>query len=137
MDRNDLKELARIRLREARVLLKNGNYEGAYYLCGYAVECGLKACIAKQTRRYDFPDKKTVDESYTHDLTKLSKIAGLGPALDNKVRSDREFEVNWGTVKDWLEASRYEKHSKKEAQDLYSAMANREHGVLQWIRQYW
>jgi len=69
MNRHDLRELALIRLREARVLLKNGNYEGAYYLCGYVVECGLKACIAKQTRRYDFPDKKTVDESYTHDLT--------------------------------------------------------------------
>lgn len=137
MNRNDLKELTHIRLREARVLLKNGNYEGAYHLCGYVVECGLKACIAKQTRRYDFPDKNTVDESYTHELTKLIKIAGLGLALDNELRRDPDFEVNWSTVKDWKVASRYEKHSEKEAQNLYFAVASRKHGVLQWIRQYW
>lgn len=137
MNRNDLKELALIRAREAQVLLENGNYEGAYYLCGYVVECGLKACIAKQTRRYDFPDKKTVDESYTHDLAKLIKIAGLGPALDGEFRKAPSFEVNWSTVKDWAEASRYEKHDSKEAQNLYSAVADRRHGVLQWIKRHW
>ncbi|MBA7490511.1 hypothetical protein ES702_01049 [subsurface metagenome] len=119
------------------MLLKNANHEGAYYLCGYVVECGLKACIAKRTRRYDFPDKNTVRESYTHNLTQLIKIAGLGLALDNEMRRDPDFEVNWSTVKDWLEASRYEKHSKKEAQNLYFAVANRKHGVLRWIKQYW
>ena len=112
MNRNDLRELALIRLREARVLLENGNYDGAYYLCGYVVECGLKACIAKQTRRYDFPDRGTVNASYTHNLAKLVKIAGLEPTFDRETRADRRFEVNWSTVKDWLEESRYEKHSE-------------------------
>jgi HEPN domain-containing protein len=125
MNRNDLRELALIRLREARVLLKNGNYEGSYYLCGYVVECGLKACIAKQTRRYDFPDKKSVDESYTHDLTKLVKIAGLGLDLDKEIKSNADFAVNWSIVKDWSEASRYEKHTEKEAQAVYFAVVNR------------
>lgn len=137
MNRNDFRELALIRLKEAGVLLKNGNYEGAYYLCGYVVECGLKACIAKKTRRYDFPDKKTVDESYTHDLTKLVKIAGLGLDLDKEMKSNPDFAVNWGIVKDWSEASRYEKDTEKEAQALYSAVANRKQGVLQWIKRHW
>lgn len=137
MNRNDLRELALIRLSEAQVLLKNGSYEGAYYLCGYVVEYGLKACIAKQTKRYDFPDKKTVDESYTHDLTKLVKIAGLGLDLDKEIKSNPDFEVKWNIVKDWSEASRYEKHSKKEAQDLYFAIANKKQGVLQWIKRHW
>ncbi|GAG05743.1 unnamed protein product [marine sediment metagenome] len=137
MDRNDLRELALIRFKEARVLLKNGNYEGAYYICGYVIECGLKACIAKQTRRYDFPDKKTVDESYTHDLTKLIKIAGLELTLDNEMRKDQVFGRYWATAKDWSEQSRYERHAEKEAQNLYSAIADRKHGVLRWIKQYW
>lgn len=137
MNRNDLRELALIRLKEAWVLLKNGNYEGAYYICGYVVECGLKACIAKQTKRYDFPDKKTVDESYTHDLTKLVKIAGLGLDLDGETKSNPNFAVNWTIVKDWSQTSRYEKHTEKEAQALYFAIANRKQGVLQWIKQYW
>ena len=30
-----------------KVLLDAGRYPAAYYLVGYAVECGLKACVAK------------------------------------------------------------------------------------------
>jgi len=137
MNRKDLKELARIRLREARVLLRNEQYEGAYYLCGYVVECGLKACIAKQTRRYDFPDKKTVNASYTHSLTSLAGVAGLALVLDQEMKDDPEFANNWAVVKDWSEESRYKKRTKKEAQDLYSAITNKNHGVLRWIKQHW
>jgi hypothetical protein len=63
VNRRELKNLATIRLKEVEVLLKNRQYLGAYYLSGYIIECGLKACIAKQTRKFDFPDKKTVMDS--------------------------------------------------------------------------
>ena len=137
MNRNDLKELSRIRLREARVLLRNKQYEGAYYLGGYVVECGLKACIAKQTRRYDFPDKKTVNASYTHSLTSLVGVAGLALVLDQEMKDDPEFANNWAVVKDWLPESRYKKHTRKDARSLYSAITNEKHGVLRWIKQHW
>jgi len=39
VNRNEFREISAIRLREARVLFKNGDYDGAYYLCGYVVEC--------------------------------------------------------------------------------------------------
>jgi len=139
---NDFKELARIRLKEARVLLENGCYDGAYYLCGYAVECALKACIAKQTKRYDFPDKKTVVESYTHDLEKLVSMRLVGMAtplldLEQETKTDPKFGVNWNIVKDWKEDSRYKKVAEKDARDLYSAIADRQHGVLRCIKKYW
>jgi HEPN domain-containing protein len=51
MNRADLQQLAELRITEAKVLLDNGFYAGAYYLAGYAVECALKACIAKLTNR--------------------------------------------------------------------------------------
>lgn len=137
MNRNDLKQLSLIRLKEAKVLLKNKNYEGVYYLCGYVIECGLKACIAKKTKRYDFPDKKTVAESYTHNLTSLVEIAGLSIERDKKMNSDPTFGTNWSIVKDWSEASRYERHTEKEARDLFSAIANKKEGVLQWLKQHW
>lgn len=137
MNRNDLQELTRIRLKEARVLLKNRNYDGAYYLCGYVVECGLKACIAKQTKEHDFPDKKTVDSSYNHNLAKLLGTAGLAnPRKDERKRNPR-LEINWTIVKDWRASSRYEEHSRREAEDLFSAIVNRQDGVLKWIRTYW
>jgi len=40
--------------------MQAGFFDGAYYLAGYAVECAIKACIAKGTRRYEFPDKRKV-----------------------------------------------------------------------------
>ena len=45
MNRKDFQDIALIRLREAQVLLANGNYDGAYYLCGYIVECGLRRAL--------------------------------------------------------------------------------------------
>jgi HEPN domain-containing protein len=57
MNRTDLQNLAEERLGDGELLLASGRYGAAYYLVGYAVECGLKACIAKLTRAEDFYDK--------------------------------------------------------------------------------
>jgi HEPN domain-containing protein len=137
MNRDDLKELALIKLEDARVLLENERYDGAYYLCGYVVECGLKACIAKQIKQYDFPDRNTVNQSRTHDLEKLVGTADLGSDLAEEMKKDKQFKRNWVVVKDWSEESRYQRHGEQEARDLYSAITDKEGGVLQWIEQYW
>ena len=110
MNRLDLQNLALARLEEVEVLLNNHKYSGAYYLSGYVIECALKACIAKQTQEFDFPDKKTVMDSYTHDLEKLVKVA----KLDKELRSlldDPNFSLRWLEVRDWSEESRYQTHS--------------------------
>jgi HEPN domain-containing protein len=137
MNRNDLQRLSRIRLKEARVLLEAKCYDGAYYLCGYAVELALKACIAKMTRRHDFPDKKTVNDSYSHNLASLVGVAGLTARLVQETNRDQAFGLNWTTLKDWSEERRYRLNSEKEARDLYRAVTARQHGVMRWIRQHW
>ncbi len=137
MNRSDLKELALIRLREARTLLGNGHYEGACYLSGYVVECALKACIAKLTKRHDFPDLKTTDGSYTHDMNKLLKTAHLDDQKKADMRVDPEFAINWSVVNEWSVQSRYTKPTKAEAEGLYAAITERRHGVLPWIRRRW
>jgi len=137
LTRRTLIELAQMRQGEAKLLLKGRRYSGAYYLCGYAVECGLKACVAKQTHRHDFPDKDTVLGSYTHSLTQLIGIAGLKPELDDETDRDKSFEQNWAIVKEWKENSRYQKHTRQDAEALYEATANDKHGVMQWIRRHW
>ena len=137
MDRYTLQTLARLRIKEARILLQAGCYEGAYHLAGYAVECGLKACIAKRTRRYEFPDRKVVQESYTHDLSKLVRVAGLSNALEQEIRRSPVFEANWAVVKEWNVDSRYRRPTRREAEDLYSAIVSRRDGVMRWIRQHW
>jgi hypothetical protein len=137
MNRNELRRLSRIRLKEARVLLEARCFDGAYYLSGYAVECALKACIAKRTKRHDFPEKKRVNDSYSHNLTILVGVAGLKTILEQETNRHPAFSLNWTTVKDWSEERRYRLTSEREARDLYRAITTRQHGVMQWIRQHW
>lgn len=142
MNRADFQELAQLRLKEAKLLLDADAYDGAYYLAGYAVECGLKACIAKRTKQHDFPDKKTVNDSYTHALLTLLSVSGLSKEHeDEKTRSNdsepNNFRNNWATVKDWSEETRYKRMSKKQAEDLYKAIADPKQGVFSWLQKYW
>jgi hypothetical protein len=108
------------------------------YLLGYSVECALKACIAKQTRKYDFPNKEIAQKSYVHDLEQLLKIAGLDYQLKRDMATNNRLEVNWSIVKDWKETSRYVSSvSSAEAKDLYSACTSRMNGILAWIKEKW
>lgn len=136
LNRGDFQTLSRIRLREARALLKSGHFDGAYYLAGYAVECALKSCIARSTRRHDFPDKNTVNSSYTHNLGELVKVAGLNDELGQESASSTAFAANWATVKDWTEASRYSLQGRAEAHLLLTAMSGKR-GVVTWLRRHW
>ena len=138
MNRRDLQDLARERLRDSRALLVKRRYVGAYYLAGYTVECALKACIAKRTKRHDFPDKKIANDSYSHDLATLIGLAGLKAQLESKIRADKTFELNWSVVKDWHVDDRYNLNiSAAEARDIYSAISARKAGVMSWIRGHW
>ncbi len=127
----------RIRLVEADALLRGGHFSGAYYLSGYAVECGLKACIARATQRYSFPDRNIVNRSYTHNLAELVKVAELESDLLRLQQTNRQFALNWAVVKDWSEESRYRVLRQQQAIDLYTAIVQRRHGVMTWIRQHW
>lgn len=137
MNRNDLRGLARTRLREAKSLLDSGHHAGAYYLAGYVVECALKACIAKETKRHDFPHQKRVNASWTHQLTRLVDTAGLSTSLDAESKTDSRFAWCWGVVKEWAEESRYNSIDEKQARDLLIAISDSRHGVLRWLRRYW
>ena len=135
MFRKDFQELARVRLREARKLLQEREYSGAHYFVGITVECGLKACIAKATHRYQFPERNSRD-LYTHELTPLVKLAGLSLSLAEERAASPAFEINWNIVNDWRVESRYEIIGRIQATDIYSAATSRR-GVMRWIRKNW
>jgi hypothetical protein len=101
------------------------------------VECAIKACIARKTNRYEFPDLRTVTASYSHDLERLIGVAGLSTQLESDAQIDPPFAVNWRTVKDWSEQSRYEVRTVIDAANLVSAIGDPRHGVLRWLRQHW
>jgi hypothetical protein len=136
--RNDLRRLSRLRISEARLLLKAGAFQGAYYLAGYAVECALKACVARQFRHHDIPDRRLVNDTYTHDLDRLLDLAGLRPALQHDAAAHPPLQPNWNVVKDWRETTRYNPNiTAQEARDLYSACTARRYGILAWLRSRW
>jgi HEPN domain-containing protein len=137
MDRKDLRALSRVRLSEARALLKAGLPDGAYYPVGYAVEYALKACIAKETQRCEFPEKKRVNSSHTHDLKELVRVAALQNVLRTAVNGDPMLLKYWDVVQSWSEQSRYIKHSPESAQALIEAVGDRNHGVIKWVKHYW
>jgi hypothetical protein len=127
-----------LREREAKTLLRAGHPCGAYYLAGYSVECALKACIAKQTRRHDFPDKTLVQKSYEHNLETLLGLAGLKPDFKKALAANPALGVNWAVVKDWNVSFRYNSGiGVAAAKDLISACTARKNGVLAWIRARW
>ena len=116
---------------------------GAYYLAGYAIECALKACIAKRTKEHDFPDKRLAEKSFSHDVEKLLDAAGLTDVMKNELAADEELELDWDTVREWSEQSRYDIFQGDptgglvSAQMLIDAVESEKGGVLRWIRQSW
>jgi HEPN domain-containing protein len=137
MRRTDLQVLAIVRLKEASQLLRAGCPDGAYYLAGYAVECAIKACIARQTERFEFPDKPRALASWTHDLSDLVKAAKLDSALRAEERLQSDLNANWTIVRQWSERSRYERSDMAKAQGLLDAIKARRFGVLSWLKNHW
>src|SRR5882757_3044767 len=137
MNRFDLQKMAEERVADAAALLDAGRFQAAYYLCGYAVECALKACIAKQVREFDFPDRKVVNDSYVHDLGKLLNVSGLVPMYQEEMGRSDVFTENWTTVRDWSEASRYNSRiTENKAKELFLAITDPTNGVLPWLKKY-
>jgi HEPN domain-containing protein len=135
MNRTDLQNLAEERLGDAEALLASNRFGAAYYVVGYAVECGLKACIAKLTKAEDFYDKTLARKLFVHEIETLASLAGLD--IKQIAKNDSVFAANWALVKDWNEESRYETHTKVEAEQMVRAVREPDHGVMQCIRRYW
>lgn len=138
MNRSEFQALSEIRVQEAKKLLAGDCSHGAYYLLGYAVEFAFKSCIARQTKRYDFPDKNFASTVYTHDLSRLLKASGLEQAFQKDTKKNATLELNWAIVKDWSEQKRYVTGiSKQEAIDFHSAVLSNPDGVLTWLQKRW
>jgi HEPN domain-containing protein len=137
VNRAELQRLAKERISDAKVLLAARHWSGAYYLAGYAVECALKACIAKLMKSEEFPDKTFAEKCWTHNLPQLLGLAGLKADLETAMRADADLEENWDAVKEWNESSRYARKTKADAEDLYEAITDKKHGVLSWLKRRW
>ena len=142
MSRPELQRLALERVRDAEILLNGGQWSGAYYLAGYAIEFALKSCILHHIERTGriFKDRKYLTDlgkCWVHELDQLLYLADLDGDLGAACGANATLRGYWGVVKDWKETSRYEVKTEKDARDLYKAITDKPDGVLQWIQTHW
>ena len=94
LSRAMLQNLALAKVADARLLFDNRRYSNAYYLYGYGIELGLKACIARQILAETIPDRAILTRFLTHKIVDLVGLAGLATLLQER-RKDANFDVRW------------------------------------------
>ncbi len=142
MNRKTLQSLAKERVKDAKALLGRKRWAAAYYLAGYAVECGLKVCVLRHIDATGmlFADAKYLKRlagCWTHDLVELVELAGLTATLGQAVQANPQLDAHWRCVKDWSETSRYAAAGEQKARDLFNAITDNPDGVLRWIQDHW
>lgn len=136
LPRSTLQHLADAKVADARLLFEHKRYSNAYYLYGYGIELGLKACVSRQIVAETIPDRAVLTRFLTHRLSELVGLAGLNERLQER-RKDRNFDIRWSVVAEWSEESRYEMIDSALASAMKDAVEHPDHGVMKWLRQYW
>ena len=138
MNREDLKNLSRTRLKEAKILHKKGQYDGAAYLIGYALETALKARVCRILDA-DYPDTGDLGKVYkTHDFDQLIRLGGIRKKFDDKLVVDFTFQSNYNKINGWKESWRYESgKSKAFVDDLFRVLEDKNSGILTWLKKLW
>jgi hypothetical protein len=109
----ELRNLCEDRIKEAEALVDVKLYDGAYYLCGYAVEIALKKRICKTLRwngGYPRTDAefKNLTSFKTHDLDMLLHLSGIEDEIKQR------FFSEWSIVTVWKPEMRYASRTKNE-----------------------
>jgi HEPN domain-containing protein len=129
--------MANEHIKSARTLLGESHYSAAYHLAGLAVECALKAKVAKAFKAQTWPDRQFVSEIFHHDLAKLVRQADLELERQAEELRSPPFRAYWNTVRAWTVESRYKEWSPAEAKDMVESAGRNGTGVVAWIRRHW
>jgi len=141
----DIQNLAEKRLKEAKVLLANDFYEGAFYLAGYSIELMLKARICKHLEIEHFYQKQPepLKKAYfVHNLEQLLTLSGLRKKYEDEINpaigNNKVLNKNWNKIGSWSESSRYDcSVQQKDVVSLINAIDNPKNGFLIWLRKNW
>ncbi len=114
----DLDSIAAARLEDARVLLAGQRYDGAVYVCGYAVELALKARVCRALNWQEFPSTSNEFQNYrsfqTHELEVLLRLSG------QESRIKQQHFAFWNAVAVWKVESRYKSTGSVQPSDAQS-----------------
>jgi HEPN domain-containing protein len=140
MTRADWQRIAEERAKDAQGLITVSQWSGAFYLAGYAVECGLKSCVLRRLSAAPeliFVDRRFSEKCWTHNLEELIALADLESARVGAVAANPALDANWQTVRVWSEKDRYRLKTETEARKLVLAVTDIANGVLTWIKGHW
>jgi HEPN domain-containing protein len=117
----DVTEIARARLEDAGILLASKRYDGAIYLCGYAVELALKAKICQTLNWSGYPSTSGEFKDYqsfrTHDLDVLLHLTGREEFVKTSLFTE------WSAVAQWNPNARYQTIGTTKEQDAQSMIS--------------
>ncbi|MBI5555810.1 MAG: HEPN domain-containing protein [Elusimicrobia bacterium] len=95
----ELRKIARARLKDAEALFNSKRYDGAIYICGYAIELALKYRACRALRWPEYPSTKKDFEGLnsfkTHSLEMLLRLSGVEEKVKTKYASEWSFIKNW------------------------------------------
>jgi HEPN domain len=144
MTRQEFKQIALVRLREAEALLDKNHYDGACYLAGYCLEMALKAVICRHMDKDDFFDilkSESARAFKIHNLGELIILSGLQRRFEELDRTNPILLDNWSLIKEqikWSEQLRYQVgFTRKQAEDMLIAINHPQNGILKWLKKYW
>jgi len=100
--------LSRERIKDAEALFTLQRYEGAMYICGYAVEIALKARICKTLRWAGFPSEtKEFNQNPKYQFLKVHALGLLLSYSGQEERVKTRLSAEWSAVAAWSPESRY------------------------------
>ncbi|NGX52823.1 MAG: hypothetical protein KR126chlam5_01128 [Candidatus Anoxychlamydiales bacterium] len=117
----DLENLSKQRLKDAEVLYAAGRYDGAFYICGYAVELALKKKICITLGWDGYPGRGKGSEKYksfkTHKFEDLLHFSGVEKKIN------KQFLSEWSIVMKWDPEIRYssKKQTDGDAENLINS----------------
>ncbi|MCI0489818.1 MAG: HEPN domain-containing protein [Blastocatellia bacterium] len=115
LTRKELLDIIQARIDDADALYAAGRYDGAIYLCGYAVELALKRRICITLRWSGFPSTPAEFKHYeslkTHTLDILLSLSGY------EKRIKRNSLAAWSDVGSWDPEARYKPVGKASSAD--------------------
>jgi len=98
---SDLKSISLKRIKGAKLLLDDGDYQGSAYLMGLSLECALKAVVCKTLRIPTYPegyedDKKVPGFFMTHSFVRLLLLSGLSDIFTAGGNNSKAID-NWSS----------------------------------------
>jgi hypothetical protein len=117
-----LRSIAQARLQDANVLFANNRFDGAAYICRYAIELALKARICDTLNWQGFPETRKEFENLqsfkTHNLDVLLSLTGREQAIKQTNFAD------WSIVSAWNPEARYQSIGNVAATDAQAFLAS-------------